>query len=102
MGRFLYFNNLGAPPSKENVEVTFGAGPLSRDALRSNFGFVLYDQEPFRNQFGTATDPYGDEDSQMKGGGAISSAESKEESWLDANGVPVLINRYNGTLIRGE
>jgi hypothetical protein len=28
--------------------------------------------------------------------------EGQEELWLDDNAVPVLVNRYNGTLLRGE
>ena len=70
--------------------------------LSLNFGFVLFDQESCRNLFGTPQDPDGDRDPQVESGGRITPAEQKEEAWLDANAVPVLINRYNGTLIRGE
>ena len=28
--------------------------------------------------------------------------EQAEEDWIDQNSVPLIINRYNGTLIRGE
>ena len=64
---------------------------------RSNFGFVLYDEETFKNQSG-----FNDQDPQIEAGGPITPAERKEETWLDTNALPVLINRYNGTLIRGE
>ena len=30
------------------------------------------------------------------------SAEAAEERWIDENSTPLLINRYNGTLVRGE
>ena len=49
-----------------------------------------------------AGDPYhGDTDPQFAGGG-YDDDEAREERWLDQNATPVLINRYNGTLIRGE
>jgi hypothetical protein len=30
------------------------------------------------------------------------SIEQQKEVWLDLNGLPLLVNRFNGTLIRGE
>jgi type II secretory pathway pseudopilin PulG len=100
MARFLY-GETNAPTTRDMVI----ANRVSANNVRSQFGFVLFDQEAFRNQFGTDTDPYGDEDPQMQGsGGQITpgSPEGKEEAWLDQNATPILINRYNGTLIRGE
>ncbi len=35
-------------------------------------------------------------------GGTYATQERGEEGWIDDNSVPLLINRYNGTLIRGE
>jgi hypothetical protein len=35
-------------------------------------------------------------------GGAYAPAERNEEAWLDNNSTPLMINRYNGTLVRGE
>jgi hypothetical protein len=99
MGQFLLGEGAGVPNKS--------TGGLLRDTKsltshRSNFGFVLYDQEAFRNLFGTDKDPDADRDPQIEAGGPITPAERKEEAWLDANALPVLINRYNGTLIRGE
>jgi hypothetical protein len=62
---------------------------------RSAFGFVLVDAERFRNN-GNDADPQADV------AGTYATNELGEESWLDDNATAVLINRYNGTLVRGE
>ena len=59
--------------------------------LRSQSGFVLFDQETFQNAGGTDAD-----------NSPSASAEVNEEQWLDTNATPIFINRYNGTLIRAE
>jgi hypothetical protein len=99
MGQFLLGETATVPSSGSDAVMKDTKNPASH---RSNFGFVLFDQESFRNLFGTPQDPDGDRDPQVESGGRITPAEQKEEAWLDANAVPVLINRYNGTLIRGE
>ncbi len=71
--------------------------PASTLVMRSQLGFVLYDMEMFNNQSG-----YNRRDLQITGGSYIGSNEQAEENWLDANAVPLLINRYNGSLIKGE
>jgi prepilin-type N-terminal cleavage/methylation domain-containing protein len=79
---------------------------------QSKFGFVLFNAEPFSGQ------GFGGEDAQSGGGGFVnkqgqslssySSAgsggrtEAEEESWIDSNSIPFMVNRYNGTLTRGE
>lgn len=62
---------------------------------RSAFGFVLLDGESFSNNGGN-------DDPQATGATVITAGERGEEQWIDENSVPLLINRYNGTLIRGE
>jgi len=74
-----------------------GAGPMSKKPPQSLFGFVLYDAEPFRTLGFTDSDPEFDPSA-----GSYAGREKDEEAWLDKNGIPVLINRYNGTLVRGE
>jgi type II secretory pathway pseudopilin PulG len=70
--------------------------PNSTGDTFSSLGFVLAESAPLTSQFGDfASDP------QIMGGG-YPTAEQEEEAWLDANAVPFLINRYNGTLVRGE
>ena len=64
---------------------------------RSQFGFALFDAQPFRTLGFTDADPQFD-----PGAGGYATPEQDEEKWIDQNGIPVLINRYNGTLVRGE
>jgi prepilin-type N-terminal cleavage/methylation domain-containing protein len=64
--------------------------------IRSQFGFVLFDDNTFRDLGFT------DADNQLDSSVNKSDELTKEEAWLDTNAVPVLVNRYNGTLVRGE
>jgi type II secretory pathway pseudopilin PulG len=65
----------------------------------SSLGFVLFDRESFKNG-----GDFTDSDPQLVNSpaGTEYTAGTGEEPWIDANSVPVLVNRYNGTLIRGE
>jgi prepilin-type N-terminal cleavage/methylation domain-containing protein len=56
----------------------------------TQLGLVIYDNEAFGNQdFDPAE-------------GIKTPLEAEENAWLDQNAVPYVVNRYNGTLIRGE
>ncbi|QOV91772.1 hypothetical protein [Humisphaera borealis] len=46
----------------------------------TNIGFVLYDKPAYDSQVGAAA----------------------QKKWMDENAIPFLVNRYNGTLLRGE
>ena len=59
----------------------------------SSFGLVLLDGDAFANN-ASLGDP--------QATGATYGTELGEEQWIDENSVPLLINRYNGTLVRGE
>jgi Tfp pilus assembly protein FimT len=63
--------------------------------LFSQLGVVLYDEELFKTAGGDDTDPTVDN-------AAYNTTEISEESWLDQNSLSLMINRYNGTLVRGE
>ncbi|MGH7180175.1 MAG: pilus assembly FimT family protein [Tepidisphaeraceae bacterium] len=78
--------------------------------FRSQFGLVLYDLESAKNAV-----PYRERDcvATMNSLSGITpptdppaytanSPEYLEEAWLDANATPLLVNRYNGTLVKGE
>jgi prepilin-type N-terminal cleavage/methylation domain-containing protein len=93
MGQFLLGETAQVPASGSDAVMKDTSNPGSH---RSNFGFVLYDDETFKARGFT------DEDPQVSGGGRITQPEKDEEKWLDENALPVLVNRYNGTLIRGE
>jgi type II secretory pathway pseudopilin PulG len=56
----------------------------------TQMGLVIYDNEAFSKQ---EFDP---------AEGMKSDREAEENAWLDQNAVPLVVNRYNGTLIRGE
>jgi len=63
--------------------------------LQSGVGFVLFESQSFGSQ------GYDDADPQIVSG-TYPATEQSEETWIDANATPLLINRYNGTLIRTE
>jgi type II secretory pathway pseudopilin PulG len=66
--------------------------------LRSQLGFVLFDRDGFNTNNGDATDP------RITGGlpSPYNVREQAEENWIDTNSTPLLVNRYNGTLVKGE
>jgi prepilin-type N-terminal cleavage/methylation domain-containing protein len=68
---------------------------------RSQFGLVVFDLPTFENKSLSRGDPQIDATIPVYSATA-GNAEYGEESWLDGNATPVLINRYNGTLVKGE
>jgi len=65
--------------------------------VRSQVGFVLYDKSAFESQQFTTDDP------QLADRVYITDpTEPGEETWLDENSTFYLVNRYNGTLVKGE
>ena len=80
------------------------------------YGVILYDREAFANApvtGGTSAPGTGrEEDWQIDHGTALGSTptngngtsypEADREAWLQANATHLLINRYNGTLVKGE
>jgi prepilin-type N-terminal cleavage/methylation domain-containing protein len=79
------------PPATADLSPAGGAG-----LWMSSFGLVLLDGDAFTNN-ANLTDPQATTPATY-----ISSKEQGEETWIDENSVPLLINRYNGTLVRGE
>jgi hypothetical protein len=67
--------------------------------VHSQFGLVLFDQQTFSNRSFSVGDPQIDTTMASYG---TSNPEYGEEQWLDQNATPVLINRYNGTVVRSE
>jgi prepilin-type N-terminal cleavage/methylation domain-containing protein len=75
--------------------------------ISSSFGLVAFDKQSFDTQnfynglplplttagatYGTTTGPQ-----------YLNSPEANADTWLNTNSTPLLINRYNGTLIRAE
>jgi hypothetical protein len=85
-----------------------GSGPpLISEPPRSQFGFVLFDNEAYRsaNAKQGSTSSRIENDLQFASGGQLyqnDPTEKAKEDWLDNNSTPLLVNRYNGTLVRGE
>lgn len=64
--------------------------------LRSQLGLVMFEQQLFQTLGGSLPDH------EIAKPAVTLPAESQEEFWLDENATPLLINRYNGTLVRGQ
>jgi prepilin-type N-terminal cleavage/methylation domain-containing protein len=60
--------------------------------IRSQIGFVLVDREALHIVQGLTATPDGNPNT----------AEAVIDPWIEANTTPILVNRYNGTLIRAE
>ncbi len=86
------------PVAGVGVNTTFG--------VESQFGLVILQKDPFTSQNFTIDDPmYTTASSQQQAAYASTSngpSEAQEEQWIDNNSTPLLLNRYNGTLIKGE
>jgi prepilin-type N-terminal cleavage/methylation domain-containing protein len=80
-----YTKNIGAAGSSHDVMGKLGISAVEM----SQAAFVLYDRRGISDQPPAPTDP------------AINFGPEQRD-WLDRNAVAVVMNRYNGTLIRGE
>lgn len=85
-------SNTLVPPTADFVPAN--NQPVATSPMRSAYGLILHDREGFMNNW--------DLDDPQCNGAAYDAAELAEESWLDQNGTPLMVNRYNGTLVRGE
>lgn len=94
------------PNAADIVPVNPTAASLTNQlVMRSQLGLVLFDIDAFRNA--CSGDPLGDplKDLQIEQPTATytgSFEQQTKEAWLDTNGLVILINRYNGTLVKGE
>ena len=70
--------------------------------LYSSFGVAIYDRDAFTSHNYTSADPTFTNGVNTYGYTGGTPTEQAEEQWLDQNATPLLINRYNGTLIRGQ
>jgi hypothetical protein len=76
-------------------------GDPSPPTLYSQLGVALYDLSAFKEQAnndGTENDLF----ATIPSYGPGVANEANEENWLDKNSLLLSINRYNGTLVRGE
>jgi hypothetical protein len=93
--RIMGFHLRGAPLNQTDVgaNVTY--------PIYSQLGVVLYDEENFRTAGGTPEDPLND-NGVVTAATPVNYNEVNEEKWLDNNSLSLMLNRYNGTLVRGE
>jgi prepilin-type N-terminal cleavage/methylation domain-containing protein len=73
--------------------------------LRSQIGLAVFNTDNFTNanleaHGGSMDNLLGD--AQVRSPGSADSAESAEEQWIDANATLAMVNRYNGSLLKGE
>jgi hypothetical protein len=105
------------PPHELQVNDLVPVGHPPQDAglvewyyPKSQLGVVLFDRERWRAQFPTNTaagyEPEFDWQFEPRGAQQSytlsDSKEHLEEQWIDENGVALLVNRYNGTLVRAQ
>ncbi len=90
--------------------------PPVRPTLTTQFGLAIFDRTLFASSGFDDNDTLASTNAtwsggvatylwtytQGKGAGGTKPSEQSEENWLDQNSLPVLINRYNGTLIAGQ
>ena len=105
---------IGVPPNTDSDQTHLfrmmnfdkRAGALQTTAVGANIAFpiysqlgvVVYDEQNFRTAGGSNDDPLNDNAAI----GAANYNEVPEELWLDREALSLLVNRYNGTLVRGE
>jgi type II secretory pathway pseudopilin PulG len=74
--------------------------------LSSSFGLVVFDKATFEGQGFSSTQLPSQLSSSASSTSTTNtgyiSGEQSIDTWLDANATPLLINRYNGTLVRSE
>ncbi len=106
------------PGCANQTNATTWNGNFPAVPVMSQIGFVLFDHDAFRglgftdydaditgNSYTSAwlaSGSPGVSPGVGGGGGDGVHTEADEETWLDSNTTPIMINRYNGTLIRGE
>ena len=68
----------------------------------SQLGVILYDEANFRNNAGGARPGYPNDPLTDGLVMTTGSPAQIEETWLDSNCLSLMVNRYDGSLIRGE
>jgi type II secretory pathway pseudopilin PulG len=77
--------------------------------LQSSLGFVAFDKQTFDNNgfYSSLTPQFPTQLTSMSTNGnntsySTGAGDGLADAWLDANATPLLVNRYNGTVIRSE
>jgi prepilin-type N-terminal cleavage/methylation domain-containing protein len=100
MGKLLLGVDDNSPQQPSTAPQFISSSKAGSGTLQSSqVGFILFDEPTFAAQGLTDADPAVDSSLTAYANGG---PEYLEEGWIDGNGVPFLVNRYNGTLMRGE
>jgi hypothetical protein len=94
----------GNYPSSNQVGSPF-TGIITQPGVQSQFGLVVFQKDAFVSQNFSAEDPaYTTANSSQANAYTSTGTPTQQtaETWLDQNATPLLIDRYTGTLIRGE
>jgi len=99
-----YWNSLFGSKIGVQQNVNQGVVPPAGASFYSQLGVVLFDKEAF------LTKGFSESDTVLSGGnpsyGSSASGnaadEYHEEVWLDLNSTPLYLDRYNGTVLKGE
>ena len=93
LGQLLYDTG-GVPSNLYAVMPADGNDPPL--FVKSSIGLAVFDGPTFLTKFGTNALPDAQIDGRPYG------TEVDEETWIDKNALILLVNRYNGTLVKGE
>jgi hypothetical protein len=95
-------NPVGNHDTTVNDVVPLGRAGSVAYHPKSQIGIVLYDLERFRTAAPVVNNAAPEWDSQFESGNPYDPTERSEEQWIDENALTLLVNRYSGTLVRGE
>lgn len=94
----LFFGSGDTPPS--NMIALVPAARVADPVMKSSIGLALFDGPTYQTKFSNIATS----DAEIPNGGtvAMNDAEDLKEQWINDNALILLVNRYNGTLVKGE
>jgi hypothetical protein len=107
LGRLLL--NEGQYDTTTSLTQEYVSTATTAHARDSQYGVVVFDHEAFASQGFTDADAQAVKPTLLPSSyttagqvAAGAPSEAAEETWLDNNSTPLIIGRYDGSLIRGE
>jgi prepilin-type N-terminal cleavage/methylation domain-containing protein len=118
-GVIMFDQNGQLSPTAFAITASYGAGPINNTLYarlplaavfdqatqNSSVGLVFYDHQQYLGQITAAGNPFTDADFRMQTAGqAVPTIADKnsEDAWIAQNGIPILINQFNGTFVKGK
>jgi type II secretory pathway pseudopilin PulG len=101
---------LSYPSTSANIGTTNSSGTITQLGVPSQFGLVVFQRDAWLNQRPNLGTGYSDALYMDNTANQLSDynnttngpSPAQEETWLDQNATPLLIDRYTGTLIKAE